>query len=178
MSVLAGALALWSLAERPALLISGDGSLVGLMTPAGRALSKPRGAGFVAQSWLEDDGDLGDQPAAYARPGFSGRKGALQAALLGRPVFHFTGKAAASAARSVCKDGALVILSSNWPEPDPPDGCRIIDARALALSGALAIYAGKAGFTIVAARDIAGRRLWNTPARRKRPVKTADARGN
>ncbi|MCB2094933.1 MAG: ComEC/Rec2 family competence protein [Rhodobacteraceae bacterium] len=177
-SVLAGALALWSLAERPALLISGDGSLVGLMTPAGRALSKPRGAGFVAQSWLEDDGDLGDQPAAYARPGFSGRKGALQAALLGRPVFHFTGKAAASAARSVCKDGALVILSSNWPEPDPPDGCRIIDARALALSGALAIYAGKAGFTIVAARDIAGRRLWNTPARRKRPVKTADARGN
>ena len=55
---------------------------------------------------------------------------------------------------------------------------RIIDARALALSGALAIYAGKAGFTIVAARDIAGRRLWNTPARRKRPVKTADARGN
>ena len=71
-----------------------------------------------------------------------------------------------------------MILSSNWPEPDPPDGCRIIDARALALSGALAIYAGKAGFTIVAARDIAGRRLWNTPARRKRPVKTADARGN
>ncbi|MWD30385.1 competence protein, partial [Aquicoccus sp. SCR17] len=44
----AGALVLWWQAERPVLLVAEDGALVGVMTPGGRALSRPRGAGFAA----------------------------------------------------------------------------------------------------------------------------------
>src|SRR5690606_30525949 len=62
----AAAFGLWMQAERPALLISGEGALMGLMTPEGRALSKPRGQGFAALSWLEDDGDPADQRLAAA----------------------------------------------------------------------------------------------------------------
>jgi competence protein ComEC len=66
------AAAVWASADRPDLLVSGDGTLAGLMTPAGRALSKPKGAGFVADNWLENDGDVADQITASARPGFTG----------------------------------------------------------------------------------------------------------
>ena len=48
---------IWSGTERPDVLISGTGTLVGVMTPQGRALSKERGAGFAARNWLENDGD-------------------------------------------------------------------------------------------------------------------------
>ncbi|NEY91294.1 ComEC/Rec2 family competence protein [Tabrizicola oligotrophica] len=66
--------ALWAMTGRPILLISGDGALVGLMGPEGRALSAEKGAGFTAGAWLEKDGDLATQAAAFLRPGFSGPK--------------------------------------------------------------------------------------------------------
>ena len=53
------------MAERPALLVSGDGSCLGLAGPEGRALSRAAGGGFAAENWLENDGDLvGQEPAA------------------------------------------------------------------------------------------------------------------
>jgi competence protein ComEC len=58
---------LWAQAERPALLIADRGGLVGVMTAEGRALSKPRGGGFVARNWLENDGDGATQEEAHAR---------------------------------------------------------------------------------------------------------------
>lgn len=51
---------LWSAAERPDVLISDTGGLVGVMTPEGRALSKAKGQGFVAENWLENDGSQRD----------------------------------------------------------------------------------------------------------------------
>ena len=69
-------LALWAMTERPLGLISSDGALVGLMSPEGRAMSAPKGAGFTAKSWLEDDGDLALPEEAALRPGFDGPKGA------------------------------------------------------------------------------------------------------
>ncbi len=69
------AFALWWGADRPLLLVSGDGAMIGLMTDAGRDLSKGKGAGFVAQSWLEDDGDMTAQDAAFAREGSGRRQG-------------------------------------------------------------------------------------------------------
>ena len=48
---------IWSGTERSDVLISDTGTLVGVMTPQGRALSKERGAGFAARNWLENDGD-------------------------------------------------------------------------------------------------------------------------
>ncbi|GAB4387794.1 ComEC/Rec2 family competence protein [Albidovulum sp.] len=162
---LALVLALWAAQERPALLVAADGTLAGLLGPEGRALSRPRGAGFVAQSWLEDDGDPADQATAFARPGFSGQKGALRGELGGRPVWLLSGKGGAARLAEVCAAGALVILAERWRGAVPGD-CLLYDAGRLARTGSLAIGVGPAGFRIVTARETAGARLWNrTPPR-------------
>lgn len=169
------AAALWAFADRPPLLVSGDGALLGLMGPEGRALSQAKGAGFVAQGWLEDDGDLALQDQAAARPGFTGQKGAREAALGGVPIRQLTGKSAAGALPAACTGGALVILAGEAPEgwgragaatvgatgSRPP--CDLWDRRRLRRSGALAIWPdGAGGLRIVTARDLSGNRLWNT----------------
>jgi competence protein ComEC len=48
-------------------LIADNGGLVGVMTDTGRALSKEKGAGFVARNWLENDGDGALQQKAALR---------------------------------------------------------------------------------------------------------------
>ncbi|MDW4548933.1 ComEC/Rec2 family competence protein [Defluviimonas sp. D31] len=170
-ALVAVALGLWTGAERPALLVSGDGTIIGLMGEAGRALSKPRGAGFVAKSWLEDDGDLAPQEAAFARPGFSGAKGALSAQLGDVAALYFTGKGAAERAAGACGGGALVILSEDWTDA-PATGCRIYDAARLRETGALAIHAGPGGLRILSVREASGDRLWNRrPERRIRAAR-------
>lgn len=157
------AFGLWIGAERPVLLISGDGTLAGLMTGDGRALSKEKGGGFVAKSWLEDDGDSVDQPTAAARPAFSGPKGSRTATLGSVPVSVFSGKGSAQRALGTCLDGAIVILSEDWA--GPAGDCLLFDRRALALSGAIAIYRGEEGLTLLGARAAAGDRLWNRKAK-------------
>jgi competence protein ComEC len=62
--------------ERPGLLVAGSGGLVGVMTPEGRALSKARGDGFAADSWLENDGDPVGQEAAPPDRASRGTRGA------------------------------------------------------------------------------------------------------
>ncbi len=154
---------LWMGGERPALLISGDGTLVGLMTDAGRALSKEKGGGFIAKNWLEDDGDPSDQIAAAARAGFTGKKGDLTALLDGREIRVFAGKGGAGRAAGSCADGALVVLSEDWV--GEAGDCLLFDRKALAASGAVAVYAGEGDLRLVGAKDEAGERLWN-----RRPV--------
>jgi len=66
-ALIAVALGGWALSERPLVLLDPEGRLAGVATPAGRALSRPRGAGFAAQVWLENDGDSADQKTAAAR---------------------------------------------------------------------------------------------------------------
>jgi len=115
-AALALAAGLWAGAARPPLLVSSDGVLLGLLGPEGRALSQPRGAGFVAQGWLEDDGDLAPQEDAAARPGFTGPKAARETVLAGVPIRQLTGKSAAGALPAACTGGALVILAGDAPE--------------------------------------------------------------
>ena len=59
------ALALWVHFPRPDVLISGDGRLVGLMVQGTRVLNSAKGTGFVARSWLENDGRPISQKAAH-----------------------------------------------------------------------------------------------------------------
>lgn len=165
------AFALWAGAERPGLLISGDGTLAGLMTDAGRALSKDRGGGFIAQNWLQDDGDLALQPEAFARPAFSGPKGALTATFGGRPLRIFTGKGAADRAKDACTDGAILVLSERWPGPLIGQPCRILDRSWLRHYGAVAFFADGTGLRMLTARTVAGERLWNL--RLPRPFRPA-----
>jgi competence protein ComEC len=159
---LAAGLALWVGHARPDALISADGALVGLAGPEGRAMSSPTGAGFAAQSWLENDGDLTDQTTAAARPGFSGPKGARAFALGPVSALHLKGKGAAARLADGCRTAQLVILSV--PADQRPQGCRIIDSTDLAASGPQALWVLPDGTLRIVATDRADR-LWST----KRP---------
>ena len=145
------AFALWSQTERPDVLISENGALVGVMTQEGRALSKERGSGFVALNWLENDGDAAEQPSAAARwdkiaPG-------------GVQIIALSGKRAAQALES-CDRTAWVVMSVEPPRPDL--GCRIIHPAKLKETGAMALYDRDGSVEVITAREISGARLWNT----------------
>jgi competence protein ComEC len=151
------ALGLWILAERPLLLISGDGKLVGLAGPEGRVLSAATGGGFSAESWLENDGDLASQKLAAARDGFTGPKGERWFEVGGSQAVVLSGKGAASLLGPACASGALVILA-DVAEP-APKGCRLIDQRLLSRTGPLAFRNDQDGIRIEQTRG--GNRLWS-----------------
>ena len=172
------ALALWQQAGRPEVLISGDGGLVGVMTPEGRALSREKGQGFVAQSWLENDGTDRDRVAASARGAVRMAGGAmvwedgpLRLAALFSPK---PGPLTRECARST-----VVVINRELPEGSPPEGfgpCLILDPAALKDSGPLAIWPGRDGLRIVSVRETAGHRLWNDRSLREtgRPGRAAE----
>ncbi|WP_370282221.1 ComEC/Rec2 family competence protein [Pseudooceanicola sp.] len=122
---LAVALVLWHGAERPRVLVAETGGLVGVMTAEGRALSRARGAGFIADQWLENDGDPVPQEVAAARwqlvpPDL---------------VRHVTGRKTVAGLTS-CEGAALLVTNAPAPELD---GCLVLDSDRLARSGALAM---------------------------------------
>ncbi len=152
------AFALWSEAERPLVLVSQSGGLVGVLGADGRALSKARGDGFAASSWLENDGDTAVQAEAATRSGFEveGRKRRL---VLGDTVIlHATGKRAAETALDECGQVSLVVLNVY---ADTPSDCRVFDLGSLNKSGALAIHEAAGALQILSVRDVTGERLWS-----------------
>ncbi|RRH76316.1 ComEC/Rec2 family competence protein [Falsigemmobacter faecalis] len=150
-------LSAFALPDRPALLVSADGRLLGLMTPEGRALSHARGAGFAARSWLAADADRAAPARAAARAGFTGppddrrfHLGELRGRYLRRLPEG-----------ELCEGVDLVILT--LPAPENPGACRIFDALYLAKAGALALSPdGAGGAQVRRARD-APPKSW-TPA--------------
>jgi competence protein ComEC len=155
----AAALALWAMAERPALLISETGGLIGLMTPQGRVLSKPRGDGFAAQVWLENDGDAADQAGAAARPGLPGAPDDRRFRVGDLEVRHLTGRDVAGRLGERCGPGLVVVNQVVDARPAGP--CRIVDPGTLRQSGAIAVLVEHGAARIVTARDRTGDRLWN-----------------
>lgn len=141
---------LWARAERPPILVAEGGALVGVMTDQGRALSRAKGSGFIAEVWLENDGQGLDQLSAASLWAASGAK-----------VRHIHGKRNA-AAYDGCQDGALVIASADLPDRPKADSCVVLDARALADLGSLSVRQDMQGaWHIEKARDRSGARLWN-----------------
>jgi competence protein ComEC len=153
------AFALWGMAERPHLLVSGDGKLLGLAGPEGRALSAARGGGFAAESWLENDGDLAGQKPAAGRPGFTGPRGERWFQIGGIKAVALSGKGAAAALGPACASGALVILAE--VASDVPEGCRLIDAGTLRATGPLAVWIDAGEFRFVPTHT--ARRRWSAP---------------
>ncbi len=153
-----GAVMLWVGGDRPPVLISSDGALVGLSSPFGRVLSADKGAGFTAKVWLEKDGDLATQVEAFSRVGFSGPKDARQFDLPpNKTGIALSGKSADIAA--ACAKADLVVLSSTVPSPVVvPTGCLIIDKSILSHSGALAVWPTDGAWVFVPARRSA--RIW------------------
>lgn len=167
----------WTMTERPPLLISETGRLVGIMGPESRALSRPRGDGFSARIWMENDGAPAAQDAAAARtgwqadgPGVSGRLGDLS-------LWHGSGKTGLRGAAEACARHDLLILSE--PAVDAglvavdsvtsgaalvlgasgnDGGCTVIDGPALSRMGSISM---DEGLVVTTARAEQGARLWS-----------------
>ncbi len=163
------ALGLWMMVERPAVLVSSDGVLVGLRGAQGRALSSPSGAGFAAESWLADDGDLTLPADAALRPGFSGPK-AARAFQLGQARGEvLSGKAALDGLVAACARADIVVVPvALGPAPPQKAGCLVIDRQVLDLTGALELRAEGDGIRLVPVRAVA--RIWLGDAKVSEPV--------
>jgi competence protein ComEC len=145
----------WGLAERPPLLVSESGALLGVLTPEGRALSKGRGDGFTAENWLENDGDLATQPEAHARLDAPG--GDVSVMLGAYRVTKLRGRGMEARLDAACASSALVL--ANKPLTAPPS-CPLFDPVRLRGTGTLAVWPGADGLRIVEANQVAGQRLW------------------
>lgn len=155
------ALVLWTTAERPVLLVSGDGKLLGLAGEEGRALSAASGGGFSAETWLENDGDLAAQKLAAAREGFTGPKGERWFSVAGLRGVALAGKGASAKLSDVCRSAALVILAE--AADTPPEDCPLIDAGTLAATGPIAVWDGPKGLRLE--RTKTAERLWSPPVK-------------
>lgn len=131
---------------------------MGVLTEEGRALSKARGDGFSASSWLENDGDPVEQAVAAGRLPTAPRGSVRALEVSGVKVLHATGKSASEAARRACREADLIVV--NVPLAETRD-CLVFDAKRLAETGALALYADEDGLRVVPARDPARARLWS-----------------
>ena len=149
----------WATVERPAVLISASGGLIGVLTSDGRALSKSRGEGFSARSWLENDGDAATQDIAFERAGFSGSKGQMEVDLPMLSLMHLTGRGAKDRLVDACAVADLVVLAA-WHDGPVPDGCALLDRKALAQSGAVAVFLEPDGWLIEPSRPEELSRLW------------------
>lgn len=148
---------LWAQADRPPLLISSSGGLVGLMTAEGRALSKPRGDGFSALSWLENDGDAALQQAAFQRLGAGETRGDRRFDLAGSGIVHLAGRGALDRVAEACRTASLVIIARDAPGAP----CAVLDAAHLRRTGALAVWPEAGKLRLVSAAERTGRRLWS-----------------
>ncbi|MEL6449622.1 MAG: ComEC/Rec2 family competence protein [Pseudomonadota bacterium] len=151
--LMAAALGLWQTEQRPAVLIADTGALVGVMTAEGRALSRAKGAGFVARNWLENDGDAVAQEVAAAR-------------WADTPVFaitHLSGKRAREGFTH-CAPGEVVVANGDVTDP-ASRGCLVLDPKLLRQTGAVSIVGTANDMRIVTARDRAGDRMWSGWAR-------------
>ena len=153
------AFALWENAVRPPVLVADTGGLIGVLGPQGRALNKPRGDGFAARAWLENDGDGASQREAAARAGLSGTAGKRFVVLGGQRIVHLSGRGAREQVEQACAEAALVIITVNTDQTVP--GCNLYDPHRLRRTGALAITPSATGLDVLGASDATGRRLWN-----------------
>ena len=148
------AMALWGASHRPPILVADTGVLVGVMTEEGRALSRARGAGFVADIWLENDGDRVSQETAAARwTGPLDRLSHMPMDEEGGLLIHASGKKAA-ARISDCKAGDVIVSSAPLALTGP---CQIFDPGTLKQTGSVAIYPDR----IETAAAHGGQRLWS-----------------
>ena len=158
------AFVMWRDVERPALLIADTGSLIGVMTPAGRAVSKERGESFAVGNWLENDGSPVEQAVAYGRDGLVEAGRTVSATVGDMHVLNLRG-ATAIAALDGC-GGADIIITNQ--ELDSIEGCNVYDIKRLRQSGSLAGYVKNGHVTLISVRDHTGERIWNTASLRRR----------
>jgi competence protein ComEC len=135
---IAAGFALWAAADRPDILVTEDGRLVGVMTAEGRALNSARGNGFAAASWLGNDGDRAEQAAAAERGGIVRSRGRAEIAVEGLGPLVYRGSQSPDSADLAECAAAAILLAPSWrTAPDGP--CFFIGAERLRAEGALAL---------------------------------------
>lgn len=147
------AFALWAQTERPDILIEQQGKLVGIMGPEGRILSKPRGQGFVAQTWLENDGDTATQEEAHHR---SAQQKLFQSPIPTGTLWHAPGKRAL-ALFDGCTKGDIFVTDQPLTTPQ---NCTTFDANTFRQTGSIAIRFDGTTMHITTAQQKRGARLW------------------
>jgi competence protein ComEC len=136
----------WSQTSRPEILVASGTGLVGVMSDRGRALSKPKGDGFAARVWLENDADIVDQPAGAER---------WQQLQLPDGIQFFAG----SEIEGNCVLGGIVIAPKSENTKLSGD-CILTDKHWLKREGATAISTKNGQLRISTARSVTGDRLW------------------
>lgn len=144
--MLVAAAMIWLNTGRPLLLIAPQGEAAGLMTPQGRALSKPAGGSFTVRTWLREDGDPATQRQSAERPAWSGDIRQRHAQLPdGWQVWHFTGKGAGAKAAMACKPKRIVIATERTGLTKNAQNCLLFDLYTLRYSGAVAVDFDRSG---------------------------------
>ena len=142
------AVLLWSQHQRPDVLVSETGGLVGALGPEGRVLSRERGDGFAAELWLENDGTVRTQ---------------AQAASLGWPdlpveIVHLKGKRAIADWTGACEAGTIVVTDQTLPTID--GNCLVLDATSLRGTGSVAFTFADGETKMDTATGRTGNRRW------------------
>jgi competence protein ComEC len=150
---------LWNATERPAMLLSRNGRLMGVMTETGRGLNREKGTGFIARNWLENDGDGADQIAASMRKAFTNQGDLTVVDLNGLKVAYYWAKGLETREiAKLCAEFSLVILpQSKTRQAD----CHLINKSDLRRMGAVAITSKGQALNIIGARQVTGTRLWS-----------------
>ncbi len=145
---------MWHGVERPDILLSANGNLLGVNGSNGRWLSKAKGSGFVAKNWLASDGDMTSQKQAAAR------QKPVSGLIIRRAVnlMKITySREKSPDIKALCNKSDLLILPRVVGKRG---GCRILTASDITRLGAISISADKTSLSILGARQVSGRRLW------------------
>lgn len=152
------AFVIWNTDHRPEILISSNGRLIGVLTPDGRSLNRAKGNGFVAQSWLENDGDGSDQAGAAQKAEtwatVSGNTGALDAASV---TYIWDKSPDIKNITTACKTYALVVIP-NWS--GSIGDCHMLTKADFRKLGSIAISGSGDTVSITSAKQLVGDRLW------------------
>lgn len=154
--------AFWSAGDRPKVLISENGGLVGILGSEGRALSREKGQGYTAMHWLTGDGDTVSQVLAAKRwpalasPDFGDSEGLKRSRVGAYTLLHVVGTRSAKLL-SACAADELVVSNVAL---DLQGDCRILQPSVLRYTGSIRLDASG---TLVTAAELAGDRLWTQP---------------
>lgn len=155
---LALGLVFWAAAERPALLVSENGRMLGLMTERGRALSAERGNRFAASIWLENDGAPANPASAAARVAWQKMEdGGLAGDVPGFGAILWSN--AESPPPGACQKARILVAPKATHTPGGT--CLFLGADALEAGGAHALFASNGGQArLVTVSDLSGDRPW------------------
>ena len=160
----------WQASARPDVLISASGQMIGIMTPEGRALSRARGNGFVATSWLSDDGDAVPQAVAAARWREDTGQGWRASPLPhGWMLLQITARSRFPETMPECTPRTIVIAAA-WQDPAglaaPLTGCAELWTRdRLRASGGVAIHLAPDHARAVTVAGTSAARPWTRAGR-------------